>query len=277
MTNAERTERDAYYEAAGSWATDRDDRLRASRRVAWIVAGCAGVIAVAEAIALVALIPLKTVVPYTLLVDRHTGYVQALAPLAADRIAPDTALTQSFIVQYVIARESFGADALQANYRKAVLWSAGTARAQYIAGMQAANPLSPIARLPRTSVIETQVKSVSPLGGNSALVRFDTRRRDAGGALQPAQPYVVVIRYQFSTDAMTREDRFVNPLGFQVTRYRRDAEALPQPDPAPPAAPAPTAAPESALRPASAIASTTPSGSPLSFPGHARMIADVSQ
>ena len=26
---------------------------------------------------------------------------------------------------------------------------------------------------------------------------------------------------------MTAEDRYINPLGFQVTRYRRDAETLP--------------------------------------------------
>jgi type IV secretion system protein VirB8 len=37
---------------------------------------------------------------------------------------------------------------------------------------------------------------------------------------------------------MRVEDRFVNPLGFEVLRYRRDAEALPsEPDtPPPPAA-----------------------------------------
>jgi type IV secretion system protein VirB8 len=39
-----------------------------------------------------------------------------------------------------------------------------------------------------------------------------------------------VIRYRFSGEPMTREDRFVNPLGFQVLHYRRDAEALPDPE-----------------------------------------------
>ena len=65
--------------------------------------------------------PLKTVEPYTLLVDRQTGFVQALEPLEPERISADTALTQSFLVQYVIARESFDVDTLQANYRKVAL------------------------------------------------------------------------------------------------------------------------------------------------------------
>lgn len=235
MKKTSREALDAYYQEGDSWAKDRRDALDRSRRIAWIVAIAAMVVAIFEAAALIALLPLKTVVPYTLLVDRQTGYVQALKPVDGEKLAPDAALTQSFLVQYVMARESFDIDALQANYRKTALWSADTARGDYIAGVQVSNPASPLARLPRSTVIETRVKSVSPLGGNAALVRFDTQRRDANGRTEPAQPWVSVIRYRFSTEPLSTEDRFVNPLGFQVVRYRRDAEALP-----PPAAPAPT-------------------------------------
>lgn len=226
MKKATREALDAYYHEADSWATDRHQALRASRRLAWIIAIVAVVVALAEALAIAALTPLKTIVPYTLLVDRQTGYVQALKPLEASTIAPDAALTQSFLVQYVIARESFDIDAIRANYRKITLWSADTARSDYIAATQITNPSSPLNLYPRTSVVETRVKSVSPLGENAALVRFETQRRDAGGQLQPARPFVTVLRYRFSGEPMTVEDRYLNPLGFQVLRYRRDPEAL---------------------------------------------------
>ena len=240
MKQADREALDAYYREAGSWAEERSDGLRASRRIAWIVAGVAVGVACCEALALVALAPLKTVVPYTLLVDRQTGYVQELRPLDQQKIAPDTALTRSFLVQYVIARESFAIDDAQSDYRKTALWSADTARSDYVALMQAGNPDSPLVRLPRTTVIDAEVKSVSPLGGNAALVRFDTIRRDAGGQAQPPRAWVAVIRYRFSTQALSTQDRFLNPLGFQVIRYRRDQEAV-MPD----AAPVPTPAPPS--------------------------------
>lgn len=218
---------DAYYHEAGSWAEDRSDALRASRRIAWIVAAIACVLALILAVVIIALMPLKTVVPYTLLVDRHTGYVQALKPIDAEKIAPDTALTQSFLVQYVVARESFDAAELQTNYRKVSLWSAGPARSEYTSSVQISNPASPLASLPRTTVIDVQVKSVSSLGPNTALVRFDTQRRDAGGRVSPAQSWVSIIRYRYSDQPLEMADRFVNPLGFQVERYRRDQEALP--------------------------------------------------
>ncbi|WP_022685470.1 virB8 family protein [Sphingomonas phyllosphaerae] len=223
---------DKYFAQAGSWAQDGRDALVRSRRNAWLIATAATVIAVCEAFALLVLMPLKTVVPYTLLVDRQTGFVQELKPLDAQTISPDRALTQSFLVQYVIAREGFDYTTVQSDYRKVGLWSTGAARADYIAAMQASSPDSPLARLPRSTTLDVQVKSVTALANGAALVRYDKRRRDAGGVGQPAQPWVAVIQYGFSGEPLSVADRFINPLGFQVRRYRRSQEAVPAPEPA---------------------------------------------
>ena len=55
--------------------------------------------------------------------------------------------------------------------------------------------------------------------------------------MQPPQLWVAVIRYRYTGEPMRMEDRLINPLGFEVLRYRRDPEAPPPPGPA--AAPAP--------------------------------------
>jgi type IV secretion system protein VirB8 len=272
MNEQSREALDSYYKQAESWNSDRLAALRKSQRIAWWVAGGAAAIALMEAAALMLLTPLKTVEPYTLLVDRTTGYVQALKPLEADKVAPDTALTQSFLVQYVIARESFDIDAIRPNYNKVALWSAEKARADYLSWVQVSNPQSPLSVYPRTTVVETRVKSVSPIGRNVAMVRFDTVRQDAGGQIERPRSWVAVIRYRYSGEAMTLEDRFVNPLGFQVLRYRRDAEAPPPP----PEAVAPAIVPGQAVPvgvpvavvPGSATTTTTtvttaPVGTPL--------------
>jgi len=222
---------DTYYAEAESWSRDRQDALRASRRAAWIVAGVAATIALAEALALMLLTPLKTVVPYTLLVDRNTGFVQALKPLDPDQVTPDAALNQSQLVQYVIAREGFDIDTIDESYRKVASWSAEKARSSYLAFIQVSNPDSPLNLYPRNTVIETRVKSVSPVGRNVALVRFDTTRRDGGGQEQPPRSWVAIVRYRYSGEPMTIENRFVNPLGFQVLRYRVDQEAAQPPSP----------------------------------------------
>ena len=138
-------------------------------------------------------------------------------------------------------------------HRKVALWSTGGAQTDYIAHMQASNPDSPLALYPRTSTLNVRVRSVSPLNADTSLVRFETQREDADGQRQAAQGWVALIRYRFSTAAMSREDRFLNPLGFQVVQYRRNAETAPSP----PAMSAPTETsglllpPDSAASPAS--------------------------
>ncbi|WP_374524020.1 virB8 family protein [Sphingopyxis sp.] len=232
MNKHSREALDAYYVEADSWAKDQQDTQRKSRRMAWIIAGTAAAIALMEAIALIVLMPLKTVQPYTLLVDKTTGYVQALDPVEPEKISGDTALTQSFLVQYVIARESYDIDSLQTNYRRVGLWSAEGARAQYLNDMQASSPNSPLMLYPRNSVVETRVKSISPVSKNVTMVRFETILRDETGRAGQPRAWVAVIRYRYSGEPMQAEDRFINPLGFEVTRYRRDPETL-TPDPAP--------------------------------------------
>ncbi len=243
MTIEKRGDLEHYYADAGSWARERLEGVRASRRTAWITAIIAVVVALAEAFAIMFLTPLKTVVPYTLLVDRQTGYVQALSPLSADKISPDTALTQSFLVQYVLGREGYDTSSVQRDYRKVALWSAEPARGDYVAAMQISNPDSPLVRLPRSSSIDARIRSVSPLGANRALVRFETMRRDHGGASQPSQNWVALIVYRFSSAPMSVEDRFINPLGFQVVRYSKNAESPPLVDPAQSPAPPGTTLP----------------------------------
>jgi type IV secretion system protein VirB8 len=226
MNEHSRETLDAYYAEAASWNRDRVESVRSSRRIAWWIAGVAAMIALLEALALVLLMPLKTVEPYTLMVDRTTGYVQALKPLDQARIAPDAALTQSFLVQYVIAREGFDMATLNANYRKVALFSVDNARSSYLQQMQVSNPASPLIVYPRATTVDVHVKSVSPIGPNTELVRFDTVRSNAGAQPRPATSWVAVVRYRYSTAPMALEDRFVNPLGFQVTNYRKDAEVL---------------------------------------------------
>jgi type IV secretion system protein VirB8 len=228
MMTSETSEKLAqYYVTAGSWADERTQSIYTSRKVAWIVAMVATAIAFLLAIGIMVMLPLKTVVPHTLLVDKQTGFVQALDPANPQRIAPQKALTQAFLVQYVEAREGFDIATVQGQFKKVALWSSGGAKNRYVNLMQASNPESPLVTYPRSTVIDVKVRSVSQLSDNSALVRFASIRREQGAAEQPPENWVAVIKYRYSDAPMTVEDRYVNPLGFEVIDYRKDAETLP--------------------------------------------------
>lgn len=217
-----------YYRAAETWTDDRDHEAVRSKRVAWLVAGAAFTVAVLEALAIVVMMPLKTTQPIVVLVDKQTGNVEALDLGAASTIQPGEALTRSMLAQYVTARENFDINALKDNYRKAALWSAGDAREQYIGMMQATNSASPLAQYPRQTVIHTDIRSISVLGGDAVLVRFATTRTDPGGQPVPQGVWAAVIKYRFSAAGMSAVSRLDNPLGFQVLRYSKSAEIAPE-------------------------------------------------
>jgi type IV secretion system protein VirB8 len=218
-----------YFDRAESWGVSTQKAASRSQRTAWTIAGVLAGIAAFEAVALAMLVPLKTVQPVTLLVDRHTGYVQALNPLEQQRLSANDALTQSLLAQYVAAREGFDRVTVSANYRRVALWSAGTARSTYLTEMPATHPASPFQNYPAGAVGVVRVKSISKIGKGAALVRFDTQRQDRNGGLSPPQPWISVVRYRYTDAPMAMEDRLVNPMGFQVVGYRRDAEAAAAP------------------------------------------------
>lgn len=222
-------ERANYYERATTWALDEQDALRSSLGRARLIAGIAAVIAVLEALALLLLTPLKTSTMVPVLVDRQTGFVEVLRPDGREELQANQALVQSMLAQYVVARESFNITDIGASYHKVALWSAGAAQKDYLALMPASNPDSPLRLYPRTTLVETFVKSVSPLGPERALVRFETRRRDQSAQTAQPQEWAAVIGYRFSREALSASDRWLNPLGFQVSNYHKDPEALPPP------------------------------------------------
>jgi type IV secretion system protein VirB8 len=222
-------ERETYFREARSWAEDSRVRSARSRKVAWTVAGVAIGAAAFEAVALAMLVPLKTVQPITLLVDRQTGFVQALDPMTPQRVAADAALTDAYLAQYVSAREGFDRATIQLDYRRVALWSAGRARSSYLSMMAAGNPANPVQTYSTGTTISVRVKSVSRLQAGVSLIRFDTQRLDRNGQAEAPRPWISVVRYRYSEAPMAFGDRLVNPLGFQVTGYRRDAEAPAEP------------------------------------------------
>jgi type IV secretion system protein VirB8 len=92
--------------------------------------------------------------------------------------------------------------------------------------MAANNPSSPLRTLNRGDTVAVRVRSVSLIGDNAGLVRFTTTRTAAGAAGGQTSNYVSAISFGFSGRPLRTDDRYVNPLGFQVTRYRRDEEGL---------------------------------------------------
>ncbi len=220
------TDRDDYYAAARSWADGQSASGARETRIAWRVAAGAGIIALLLALALVFLVPLKSVQPYVLTVDRQTGAVEAASSLQDGQLSQNEAVIQAQLAGYVVARETFDSTDLTQQYRRVQVMSARPVASAYVAQMAANNPASPLNTLSRGDTMTINVRSVSLIAEGAGLVRFSATRSALGAAGGQPVNYVAAISFGFNGRPLRAADRYDNPLGFQVTRYRRDVEGF---------------------------------------------------
>jgi type IV secretion system protein VirB8 len=220
------SERDQYFAAARTWADGQMQTTTREVRIAWRVAMAAGAVALLLAIALVLLVPLKSVQPYVLTVDRNTGAVEAATTVQNGRLSQNEAVMQAQLAGYVIARETFDATDLAEQYRRVQIMSAGPVARAYVAQMAANNPESPLNTLNQGDTVSIKIRSVSLIADGAGIVRFTATRTPVGSATGQPTNYVAAISFGFNGRPLRTADRYENPLGFQVTRYRRDAEGI---------------------------------------------------
>lgn len=220
------TDRDDYYAAARTWAEGQTASSARETRIAWRVAAGAGLVALLLALALVFLVPLKSVQPYVLTVDRQTGAVEAATTLQDGRLSQNEAVIQAQLAGYVTARETFDATDLAEQYRRVQALSSRPVAASYVAEMAANNPASPLNTLGRGDTVSISIRSVSLIADNAALVRFTATRSAVGATGGQPTNYVAAVSFGFNGRPLRQADRYINPLGFQVTRYRRDLEGV---------------------------------------------------
>lgn len=195
---------------------------RRGRRTAWVIACILIFVCCIQAAAIAVMLPLKEVVPYTVLVDKQTGYIEMARGVKIGDLAEDQAVVELMLAQYVLARETFDPADFAERYDRVALWSLGPARDQFVAQYQAGAD-SILRDLRPGSVVKVIVKRIDLMTDQTARVRFETQRRDAR-ADPVRSDWQAVVSFRFTGQPMRMEDRLLNPLGFQVTAYRRDLE-----------------------------------------------------
>lgn len=216
----------AYYSDGERWETSVY-RWTAVSRNAWRLLAIVLAVALLAAIGLLwALLPLKSFDVVVLEVDKTTGYVEASRPLAeAGDLTQNEAVTRANIVRFIRARETYDPKGLRDNYELASLYSTGKAAEDLAYTYSGANQNNPVRLYGPDTLISVAVKSVIFLNDRTAAVRFSTTRTGRSGPTV-TEHWVANIRFRYTSEPMRNDWRFDNPLGFQVTEYRRDQETV---------------------------------------------------
>jgi type IV secretion system protein VirB8 len=224
MTTAE-PDLKSYFTEARSWNADQIRSAERSRRFAWGVAACAGVVATVAVGAVAALAPLKTVEPFVVRVDRATGAVDVMTALKSDKpLTYDEAVTKHFLAQYVRARETWLAPAAEANFRQVSIMSTPAEQQRWGDAFRPANPQSPQVVYGPTGDAQIAIRSVTFVADGVANIRFHRTVRQSQQVTE--SDWIATVAFLYTQAPMAEGDRLRNPLGFQVTSYRADPEVV---------------------------------------------------
>ena len=214
----------AYYKAARSWDEDRVASALRSRRTAWWVAGFAAAIAGVMAIALAGLMPLKRVDTRLVRVDSSTGIVDNVVQLREAGLGKDEVMNKFFLRRYVTLRESYTRHQLQPNYDQLYLLTAPKLRTALRNEWQMQSATSPYNRFGEHGTAEVKIKNVSLIGPNIGQVRYYVIERRQG--VETLRHMVATMEFMYVASPASEDARAVNPLGFLVTSWRTDPEAV---------------------------------------------------
>ena len=214
----------SYFEKARRFDQDRMIRAERSARVAWFVAICASILAAAAVFAVAGLTPLKTVQPFVVRVDNSTGIVDVVSALTSTAGTYDEAVTKYFAARYVRAREAYVWSEAEENFRTVALLSNQAEQQRFAALYRGSNPESPQNVYGRSATARINIVSISLINPHVVSVRY-IRTVTRGEDVRTTH-WVATLTFAYVNAPMSATDRLVNPLGFVVSEYRADPEAI---------------------------------------------------
>ena len=212
-------------DAAQTWERETYLSQRRSTRRAWACALVAALMALLSLLSLLLLLPLKEFAPYVVTVDKNTGWLEVTRGLHQGNLTQNEAVTIAQIVRCIVARESFDATDYPTLYHEVGLCMNGRALDAYRQQHSQSNEDSPAALYGYAGIIRVEIGSVNLLTPTTAIVSFRTVLEFQNRSV--VNHWRAAMTFGYSDKEFSMADRFINPLGFQISSYRRDPDLSP--------------------------------------------------
>jgi len=225
----------AYFREAASWDQDRVAHANLSARRAWAAAGAGWICALASAVALTLLMPLKRVEPFVVRVDTSSGVVDVV-PVYDGKAGLTQTVTRYFLTHYITVCERFNFATAESDYEECGAFHAAQRNQAWSALWNTNNPASPLNVHKDGSTVRVQVESVSFFErasgvGDLAQVRYLTAERQVSAAEARLTHWIATIQYAYTSPSKDPRVRRWNPLGFKIVDLTAEPEVLAQPSP----------------------------------------------
>jgi len=158
--------------------------------------------------------------------EEKTGVPTVVEQLNQSSFTADVALKRYFLFSFLKAAEGYNPGTFRDDYRKLMLFATPGVFRQIQRKINPRNEKSPVASIGNKGMIEVALKSVSFYSPTSASIRFRLRNIGTVLAFRNNRDMIADIEFKFADLQLSIEDRYTNPLGFQVTKYVVDDDIV---------------------------------------------------
>ncbi len=200
--------------------------LSTERNRAWVFAMAAILVALAECLAILFMLPLKTSVPYFVEVNKFTGEVRATDQVA-QRFEPGDLTLRYFMNQWSVRLLSLDPEArvAQVEFARAYVMTTGAATAEFDERLDRERPFERLKREPGYSR-EVETSPASFLAKDVAVIDVTVTEKMAGTTFNTSRKrltvhFTLIPPSGDETEELKRMRR-INPIGFYVTHFTLD-------------------------------------------------------
>lgn len=212
-----------------SWESSRIEQIEKSERRAWNVAKAFGVFLLLSIAALALLMPLKTVEPFVIEVDKNTGMSEVLHIANTEDIPASEMMDKYWVSQYITKREGYDWRTLHVDFLQVRELSMPNVFDSYASqyGADKKTSLEQTLRDDKRIVVKVNSLVINHSAPDGvATVRFTKDLiSNRTGATEGRNSWIATVGFEYFPDFKVPEERrLVNPFGFKITSYRVDPE-----------------------------------------------------
>ncbi|MCZ2719994.1 VirB8/TrbF family protein [Erwinia amylovora] len=226
-----------YFDEAKSWDEDSTFKEKKSTRRAWMAFWTMASIAVVQGIGIMAMLPLKTVETAVIRVNDATGETEVVSNLKNMDENTEMVMRRYWLAKYINSREGYHWNTRDYDREQVGIMSDGPIQQQYADYTNPrTNPNSPVVLYGDTTEVDVKVNpAITYINGEkgiknkdgekvyTALVRY-TATVKKEGERPVVTHWAATVSFVYRKEPIKVDDRLINPVGFQVTDYRKDQE-----------------------------------------------------
>ncbi|GMO62357.1 MAG: type IV secretion system peptidoglycanase PtlE [Rickettsiales bacterium] len=168
----------------------------------------------------------KSLVPYVIELEDKSGVPTVVEQLNKTHFTADMTLKRYFLYHFIKAIEGYNPGTFKDDYKMIRLLASPGVWRQVSSKINPRNEKSPAILIGNRGLIDFQLKSMAFVTPNKATVRFTTKNQGQVEGFPEGQAMILDIEFVFADVQLSLEDRYINPLGFQVVRYVLDNEIV---------------------------------------------------